>query len=153
MVSKVLSSSILGIDGYVVDVECHLSGAQIPRFITVGFPEGAVKESKERVTAAIRNSGFKFPRKHITINLAPADIRKEGSAFDLPIAIGLLAAMGEVEPTFLDKLLIIGEMALDGSLRPVRGALPIAICARDQGIPGIILQKENAREASVVERV
>lgn len=153
MVSKVLSSSILGIDGYVVDVECHLSGAQIPRFITVGFPEGAVKESKERVTAAIRNSGFKFPRKHITINLAPADIRKEGSAFDLPIAIGLLAAMGEVEPTFLDKLLIIGEMALDGSLRPVRGALPIAICARDQGIPGIILPKENAREASVVERV
>ena len=92
MLSRVFSSAILGIDAYVVEVEAHLSGAKLPKFVTVGLPEGAVKESKERVTAAIRNSGFDFPRKHITINLAPADIRKEGSAFDLPIALGILAA-------------------------------------------------------------
>jgi len=116
MNSKVLSSAILGIDAYVVEVECHLTGARIPRFVTVGLPEGAVKESKERVTAAIRNSGFKIPAKHITINLAPADIRKEGSAFDLPITIGLLAATGHVMPDYLGNLLLMGELALDGTL-------------------------------------
>ena len=126
---------------------------KLPRFITVGLPEGAVKESKERVTAAIKNTGFKFPRKHVTINLAPADIRKEGSAFDLPIAIGILAAMGYVQKEYLDKLMMLGELALDGQLRPVKGALPVAICARDQGIKGIILPKENAQEAAVVDDV
>lgn len=153
MLSRVFSSAILGIDAYVVEVEAHLSGAKLPKFVTVGLPEGAVKESKERVTAAIRNSGFDFPRKHITINLAPADIRKEGSAFDLPIAVGILAATGFVEPTYLDKLLLLGELALDGSLRPIRGALPIALCARDKGIRGIILPKKNAKEAGVVNGV
>ena len=153
MNSKVLSSAILGIDAYVVAVECYLTGARIPRFITVGLPEGAVKESKERVTAAIRNSGFKIPGKHITINLAPADIRKEGSAFDLPIAIGLLAATGHVMPDYLGNLLLMGELALDGTLRPIHGALPIAVCARDKAIPGVILPLENAKEASVVDGV
>ena len=153
MNSKVLSSAILGIDAYVVEVECHLTGARIPRFVTVGLPEGAVKESKERVTAAIRNSGFKIPGKHITINLAPADIRKEGSAFDLPIAIGLLAATGHVMPDYLGNLLLMGELALDGTLRPIHGALPIAVCARDKAIPGVILPLENAKEASVVDGV
>ena len=109
MNSKVLSSAILGIDAYVVEVECHLTGSRIPRFVTVGFPEGAVKESKERVTAAIRNSGFKIPSKPITINLAPADIRKEGSAFDLPIAIGLLVATGHVMPGLPRKPVINGR--------------------------------------------
>ncbi|MBT3676454.1 MAG: ATP-binding protein, partial [Candidatus Marinimicrobia bacterium] len=153
MPAKVLSSAILGIDAYVVDVEASLSGAKLPRFITVGLPEGAVKESKERVTAAIKNSGFKFPRKHVTINLAPADIRKEGSAFDLPIAIGILAAMGYVQKEYLDKLMMLGELALDGTLRPVKGALPIAICARDKGIKGVILPEENSREAGIVDEV
>ena len=153
MNSKVLSSAILGIDAYVVEVECHLTGARIPRFVTVGLPEGAVKESKERVTAAIRNSGFKIPGKHITINLAPADIRKEGSAFDLPIAIGLLAATGHVMPDYLGNLLLMGELALDGTLRPIHGALPIAVCARDKAVPGVILPLENAKEASVVDGV
>ncbi len=153
MIARVLSSAILGIDAYVVEVEAHLSGAQLPRFITVGLPEGAVKESKERVTAAIKNSGFKFPIKHVTVNLAPADIRKEGSAFDLPIAIGILAAMGEVQPTYLNNLLFLGELALDGTLRPIKGALPIAVCARDQGIKGIILPEENGAEAAVVQNV
>lgn len=153
MTAKVLSSAILGIDAYVVDVEASLSGAKLPRFITVGLPEGAVKESKERVTAAIKNSGFRFPIKHVTVNLAPADIRKEGSAFDLPIAIGILATMGNVKKEYLDKLMMLGELALDGSLRPIRGALPIAICARDKGIKGIIVPKENAKEAAVVNEV
>ena len=153
MPARVLSSAILGIDAYVVDVEASLSGAKLPRFITVGLPEGAVKESKERVTAAIKNSGFKFPRKHVTINLAPADIRKEGSAFDLPIAIGILAAMGNVQKEYLDKLMMLGELALDGTLRPVKGALPIAICARDKGIKGVILPEENAHEAGIVDEV
>jgi predicted ATPase with chaperone activity len=104
MTSKVLSSAILGIDAYIVEVEANLSGAQLPKFVTVGLPEGAVKESKERVQAAITNSGYKFPRKHVTINLAPADIRKEGAAFDLPIAIGILSAAGVVNHNYLEKL-------------------------------------------------
>ena len=106
MLAKVLSSAILGIDAYVVEVECHLTGSKLPKFITVGLPEGAVRESKERVMAAIRNTGYSFPMKHITVNLAPADIRKEGSAFDLPIAVVLLAATGDIALTYLDKLLL-----------------------------------------------
>ncbi|HBN45036.1 MAG TPA: YifB family Mg chelatase-like AAA ATPase [Candidatus Marinimicrobia bacterium] len=153
MLAKALSSAILGIDAYVVEVEAHLTGAKLPKFRTVGLPEGAVKESKERVRAAIKNSGYKFPHKHVTINLAPADIRKEGSAFDLPMAIGILAAIGEVQHDHLGKMLLLGELALDGKLRPIRGALPIAICARDKGIKGLVLPEENAKEAGVVDGV
>ena len=153
MLAKVLSSAILGIDAYVVEVECHLTGSKLPKFITVGLPEGAVRESKERVMAAIRNTGYSFPMKHITVNLAPADIRKEGSAFDLPIAVGLLAATGDIVPTYLDKLLLLGELALDGTLRPIKGALPVAICAKEKDIKGLILPTENAQEASVVDGV
>ena len=153
MNSKVLSSSILGIDAYIVEVECHITGSRLPKFVTVGLPEGAVKESKERVSAAIQNSGYKLPGKHITVNLAPADIRKEGSAFDLPIAIGLLSAIGEVSEDYINKILLMGELALDGSIRPIQGVLPIAICAKKNGIPGIIVPEENAKEASVVEGV
>lgn len=153
MLSKVLSSAILGIDAYIVDVEAHLTGAKLPQFRTVGLPEGAVKESKERVRAAIKNTGYAFPHKHVTINLAPADIRKEGSAFDLPIAVGILAAIGEVKHTYLEKMLLLGELALDGSLRPIRGALPVALCAKVKGIKGVVLPEENAREAGVVDGV
>jgi len=106
MLAKALSSAILGIDAYIVEVEAHLTGAKLPKFRTVGLAEGAVKESKERVRAAIKNTGYTFPHKHVTINLAPADIRKEGSAFDLPIAIGILAAIGEVKHDHLEKMMV-----------------------------------------------
>ena len=153
MFAKALSSAVLGIDAYIVEVEAHLTGSQLPRFLTVGLPEGAVKESKERVTAAIKNSGYKFPLKHVTINLAPADIRKDGSAFDLPIAIGILAATGEVKPDYLENILLLGELALDGTLQPIKGALPIAICARYSKVKGIILPTQNVKEASVVDGI
>ena len=153
MFAKALSSAVLGIDAYIVEVEAHLTGSQLPRFLTVGLPEGAVKESKERVTAAIKNSGYKFPLKHVTINLAPADIRKDGSAFDLPIAIGILAATGEVKPDYLENILLLGELALDGTLQPIKGALPIAICARYSKVKGIILPTQNVKDASVVDGI
>ncbi|MFQ6615019.1 MAG: YifB family Mg chelatase-like AAA ATPase [Fidelibacterota bacterium] len=150
MLARVLSSAILGIDAYIVEVEANLSRAKLPKFITVGLPEGAVRESKERVWAAIKNSGYDIPLQRITVNLAPADIRKEGSAFDLPIAVGILAARGFVKQDYLDRLLLLGELALDGSIRPVKGALPVAICAKREGINGIIVPEENAMEAAVV---
>ncbi|MFQ6674288.1 MAG: YifB family Mg chelatase-like AAA ATPase, partial [Fidelibacterota bacterium] len=148
-----MSSAIRGIDPYRVESEASLTPSPIPKFITVGLPEGAVKESKERVVAAIKNSGFKFPSKKTIVNLAPADIRKEGSAFDLPIAVGILAALGEIRPDYLDKLWILGELSLDGSLRPVRGVLPIAISAAQKGVKGLIVPAENAREAAVADGV
>ncbi len=148
MFAKALGAAVLGIDAYLVEVEAHLE-SQLPYFATVGLPEGAVKESKERVSAAIKNCGFKFPQKRITINLAPADIKKEGSAFDLPIAIGILAAMGQVSPDHLNDFVILGELSLDGSLRPIRGALPISLAAKKGGKKGILLPKPNAKEAAI----
>ena len=148
--SLVKSAAVLGIDAYIVNVECHLANATIPRFITVGLPEGAVKESKERVTSAIRSLGHYIPNKKIVINLAPADIRKEGSAFDLPIALGILSAAGVVSKERLDQYVILGELSLDGLLRGIRGALPIAVSiGNDNNVKGIILPKENAREAAI----
>jgi magnesium chelatase family protein len=152
MLSQILSATTFGIDAYLVKVEAHLEGA-VPAFITVGLPDGAVRESKERVNAAIKNSGLAFPLKRITINLAPADIRKEGSAFDLPIAIGILAAHGQVRPEMLEQYLVLGELALDGGLRPVNGALPIAHKVKTDGLKGIILPQENAGEAAMTEGV
>lgn len=152
MISRVLSAAVLGIDAYIVKVEAHIERG-LPAFFTVGLPEGAVKESKERVSAAIKNSGYNFPSRRITINLAPADIRKEGSAFDLPIAIGLLTAMGEVDNTLLDKFVILGELSLDGSLRSVKGVLPISVKVKKDNLVGIIIPKENAKEAAIVEGI
>jgi len=150
MLSKVLSAAVLGIDAYLVTVETHLEG-QLPAIATVGLPDGAVKESKERINAAVKNSGFPFPQKRITINLAPADVRKEGSAFDLPMAIGILSAATTVTTTQLEDYIILGELSLDGSLQPIRGALPIAIAARKHNKRGLILPKENAKEAAMVK--
>jgi magnesium chelatase family protein len=150
MLGKVRSASVLGIDAFLVEVEAHLD-TQLPAFATVGLPDGAVKESKERVTAAIKNSGFPFPKRRVVVNLAPADIKKEGSAFDLPMAIGILDAMGVLDHTKLTDFVLLGELSLDGSLRPIRGALPIAVTLKKQGIHGIILPKENAREAAMAE--
>ena len=152
MLSKVLSAAVLGIDAYVVKVESHLEG-QLPRFTTVGLPEGAVRESKERVQAAVKNSGFRFPIKFITVNLAPADVKKEGAAFDLPIAIGILAAAGHVDSTRLDDYVILGELSLDGSLRPIHGILPIAVEVASQKLKGILVPAENAREAAMAQNL
>jgi len=150
MLSKVLSAAVLGIDAYIVTVETHLEG-QLPAIATVGLPDGAVRESRERINAAVKNSKFEFPQKRITINLAPADVKKEGSGFDLPMAIGILAAAGTVKPDLLDQYLILGELSLDGSLQPIRGALPIALSAREQKKRGIILPRENAKEAAMAD--
>lgn len=147
--SIVKSAAVLGIDAYIVNVECNLSRAQLPQFITVGLPEGAVRESKERVWSAIRNNGYYIPSNKVVINLAPADIKKEGSAFDLPIAIGMLSAAGLVSKDKLEDFILLGELSLDGSLRRVKGALPISVSVKDSGVKGIILPLENAREAAV----
>jgi magnesium chelatase family protein len=147
--SLVKSAAVLGIDAYIVNVESNLSRAQLPQFITVGLPEGAVRESKERVLSAIRNCGYLIPSNKIVINLAPADIRKEGSAFDLPIAIGILAAAGLIKTDRLQDFIILGELSLDGSLRGVKGTLPISVSVKNSGISGIILPIENAKEAAI----
>ncbi|MBN1466908.1 YifB family Mg chelatase-like AAA ATPase [candidate division KSB1 bacterium] len=148
MFSKVLSAAVLGIDAYLVQVESHLESG-MPKFFTVGMPDGAVRESNRRVQAAVKNSGFRFPVKRITVNLAPADIKKEGAAFDLPIAVGIIAANGQVNVKKLEEYVILGELALDGALRPVKGVLPIAAEVVRSGKKGIVLPKENAREAAM----
>jgi magnesium chelatase family protein len=150
MFSKVLSAAVLGIEGYIVEVESHFDGG-LPAFATVGLPDGAVKESKERVSAAVKNSGFRFPRKRITVNLAPADIRKEGSAFDLPMAIGILAASDQVDQAKLENVVILGELALDGRVRAIKGGLPISVAVRASRIDHIIVPRENAKEAAMAE--
>lgn len=152
MLSNILSSATYGIDAYLVEVETHVE-KQIPGFIIVGLPDSAVKESRERVTAAIKNSGFEFPLKKITVNLAPADIKKEGSSLDLPIAIGLLTATGLIESDKLNDTVFLGELSLDGKLRPIKGALPITVEARKKGIKRIVLPVDSSTEASIVDEI
>jgi magnesium chelatase family protein len=152
MLAKVLSAAVVGIDAILVDVEVDIAQG-LPQFATVGLPDGAVKESKDRVKAALKNSGYDFPARRITANLAPADLKKEGSAFDLPISIGILAATGAITGDRLNRYLLLGELSLDGSLKPVRGALPVAVAARQAGLSGVIVPTENAAEAAVVEGV
>ena len=153
MLSKVISSATLGVEAYTVEVETDIQ-QQLPAFITVGLPEGAVRESKERVTAAIKNSDFVFPAKRVTINLAPADIRKEGSAFDLPIAVGILAATGQILKERFDDYAIVGELSLDGALRPVPGVLPMAMnLSISNGLKGMIVPQDNAKEAAMAGTV
>jgi magnesium chelatase family protein len=153
MLSKILSAAVIGIDAYTVEVEVDITARGLPHFSTVGLPDTAVKESKDRVKAALKNTGFKFPLKQITVNLAPADIKKEGSAFDLPIAIGISVAEGVIEPASTDGYMISGELSLDGRIKPVRGALSIAIRSRKEKLKGLILPAENAKEAAVVSGV
>ena len=152
MISKVLSSAVLGVDAYVVDVEVDIS-AGLPQFTTVGLAEGAVRESKERVRSAIKNCKYDFPQRRITINLAPADIRKEGSSFDLPIAVGILSASGFLKSQDIYNYLFMGELSLDGKVKKVKGVLPAAICSRDKGLKGLIVPKANSKEAAVVEEI
>jgi magnesium chelatase family protein len=152
MLAKVNSAALYGIDALRVDVEIDLASG-LPQLATVGLAEGAVKESKDRIRAAVKNCGYTFPAKRITINLAPADIKKEGSAYDLPMAVGILAAEGLIEKKRLDEYLLIGELSLDGAVKPVRGALPIAMTARKENVKGVILPLQNAAEAAVVSDV
>ena len=152
MLAKVLSGAVLGIDAYIVDVEVDLSFGLVS-FGVVGLPDGAVKESRERVKAAITNTGFAFPVNRIIVNLAPADIKKEGSAFDLPIAIGILTTMGMVRDDKLSDYLFVGELSLDGSLRPIHGALSMAVAVKTHELKGILLPEDNANEAAVVEGI
>jgi len=148
MLAKVLSGALLGIDAYPVEVEVDIAQG-LPQFATVGLPEGAVKESKDRIKSAIKNSGYEFPARRITINLAPADIRKDGAAFDLPMAVGLLQATGTLKPEQEKPYLLMGELSLDGRIKPVRGVLPVAVAARDWEIAGLIVPLENAREGAL----
>jgi magnesium chelatase family protein len=148
MLVKTFGCAIQGISATVITIEVNVD--QGIQFSMVGLPDNAVKESHQRIEAALRNIGYKFPRQKIIINMAPADIRKEGSAYDLPIAIGLLAASEQLAADVLDKYIIMGELSLDGGLQPVKGALPIAIEARDNGYKGFILPAANAREAAIV---
>ncbi len=149
MYSKVISASVYGINAFVVEIETHLDNA-IPNFLMVGLPDSAVKESRERVAAAIKNSNFIFPSKRITCNLAPADLRKEGSAFDLPIALGILCSTGVIEQEKFDGIIALGELSLDGKLRPIHGSLSIALESAKLGYKKIILPAENADEAGLV---
>ena len=150
MYARVLSAAVQGINAYIVKVEIHLDSS-LPAYITVGLPDNAVRESRERVSAAIKNSGFLFPPKKITVNLAPASIKKEGAAFDLPVAIGLLTATGQVASSNSKNIVLLGELALDGILRSIKGALPIASTLADKNVDALILPRENAAEAAMVE--
>ncbi len=152
MFSHVRSGSTLGINAIIVEIETHVESAMFS-FTLVGLPDSAVRESRERVGAAIKNSGLVMPIKRYTVNLAPADIRKEGSGFDLPIAVGILAATGQIPIDPLRSLVMLGELALDGSVRPVHGVLPIAVAARDAGLTTMMLPRENADEAALVDEL
>jgi magnesium chelatase family protein len=155
MLFKARSAAVYGIDAHLIDVEVDFSQIKLDKeqFSTVGLPDAAVRESRDRVRSAIKNSGFEIPPTKITINLAPADLKKEGSGFDLPIAIGILGAYGALAIKELDDFVLVGELGLDGSLRAVPGTLPIAVAARANGIRNIIVPASNAREAAVVEGV
>lgn len=150
MLAKVYSAAALGVDAYLVEIEVNAAGGS-PVIIVVGLPDTAVKESKDRVTTAIANSGYFWPRGRTTVNLAPADVKKEGPSFDLPIALGMIAASEEIDPARLEPFLFVGELALTGAVRPVKGTLSIAIEARRQGKTALFVPAANAAEAAAVE--
>src|SRR5258708_2585787 len=149
MLARLRSAAVLGIDAYVVDVEVDLTSG-LPSFATVGLPQGAVREGRERVTAALGNAGFEVPVRRIAVKLVPAYVRKEGSAFVLPVALGILAASGQLAVERLAGLLFLWELGLEGDLRPVRGALPMALAARSVGVGTLLLPAANVAEAAVV---
>lgn len=151
MLVKVFGASMQGLQATVVTIEVNATRGV--RFVLVGLPDNAVKESHERILAAIENSGYTFPTRQITINLSPADIRKEGSGYDLPMAIGILATEDKVNTSRLGKYMMVGELSLDGSLVPIRGALPVAIKAREMGFEGLFVPEGNIREAAVVNNI
>jgi len=150
MLSRICSAALNGIEAYPIEVEVN-AGYGDTLVVIVGLPDAAVKESRDRVSTALTNSGYKFPMGKTTINLAPADVKKEGPTFDLPIALGMLAASEQIETDQLDHFAIVGELALTGAVRPSRGILPIALRAKADGKTGILVPAENAAEAAVVE--
>src|SRR3954467_13154403 len=149
MLARLRTAAIYGVEACAVQVEVDVSFG-MPVFVMVGLPDASVRESRDRVRSAIRNSGFEFPPHRITVNLAPADVRKAGASFDLPIALGVLAAQGVVERRHVPDLVLLGELSLDGSIHTTRGVLPIAAAARRDGISAILLPAANAGEAAVV---
>jgi len=150
MLGRVTSGTVIGIEGYLVEVEVDFSRG-LPAFNVVGLPDAAVREARDRVRAAIKNSGFDFPMKRITVNLAPADLKKEGAAFDLPMALGILGAMGVVEQEKLDNFMVVGELSLNGDLKPIKGALSLALGAQGEGLGGLVLPQANTQEAALVD--
>jgi len=152
MVAKVKSLTVVGIEAFVVDIEVDITNG-LPQIAVVGLPDNTVKESKERIRSAIKNCQFKYPSQRITVNLAPADIKKEGSALDLAIAIGILAACGHINEENLSRYVFIGELSLNGNLRPVKGVLPIAMNMVKKGLDSIVLPRPNANEAGVVNKL
>lgn len=151
MLAKTYGSAVYGVDAHIITIEVNVSAGT--KFFMVGLPDSAVKESEHRVESALKQNGFQMPRQKVIVNLAPADIKKEGSAYDLPLAIGMLAASGQEHFEHLDECLIMGELALDGAVRPIKGALPIAIEARKRGFKQLLLPKENASEAAIVDQL
>ena len=152
MFAKLTAAALLGVDAYAVEIEVDVAGG-LPGMMIVGLPDTAVQESRERVRSAIRNAGLPFPATRIVVNLAPADVRKEGPAFDLPIALALLLAQGIVPAHALGRTLIVGELALDGALRPVRGVINVALFAVQAGATRLIVAPENAQEAAAVDNL
>lgn len=148
MLVKTFGSAVYGINAITITIEVNVDNGI--KFFLVGLPDNAVKESQQRIEAALKNNHFKMPAKKIVVNMAPADIKKEGSAYDLPIALAILAATEQVNPEYLHQYVIMGELSLDGSILPIKGALPIAIQAQKEGFKGLILPKQNAREAAIV---
>jgi magnesium chelatase family protein len=151
MFTKTYASAVHGINAVTITVEADVTKGI--KFLLVGLADNAVKESQQRIESALRLIGLKWPKQKIVINMAPADIRKEGASYDLPLAIAILAASGQIRADNLDKYLMMGELSLDGSLQPVKGVLPIAINARKEGFGGFILPRQNAREAAVVDKL
>ena len=149
MLIRTFSSAVAGIDAVTVTIEVNVS--QGIRFFLVGLPDSAVKESQQRIESALRALGYHWPGRQVVINMAPADIRKEGSSYDLPLAVGILAADGKISGSELENYVLVGELSLDGSLQPARGVLPISMRARDEGFRGVIVPEKNAREAAVVD--
>ncbi|MBT4067902.1 MAG: magnesium chelatase, partial [Candidatus Marinimicrobia bacterium] len=152
MIAKTFSATVLGIDAHLIEVEVDVTvGMSV--FNIVGLPDGTIKESRDRVLSAVNNSGFSFPVRRVVVNLAPAPLRKIGSGFDLPIALALLGTMGLFPPENLKRAMVVGELSLDGEIRPVRGILPVAVATRDHKLEQLILPKANEAEAAVVEGI
>ncbi len=152
MIAKIFSACVIGVDAHEVTVETDIGGG-LPGINIVGLPDAAIKESRDRIKSAIKNSGFSFPTRKITINLAPADIRKEGSSFDLPIALSVLASEDVIDSRAMADLVFCGELSLDGKLKPIKGALPVAMALKNMGRKKFILPKENSKEAAVVKSI
>src|SRR3989337_3187374 len=150
---KVKSVAVYGIEAYVLEIEVYVTSGELPSTVVIGLPDAAVKECRDRVKAALKNCGYKFPLKNITINLAPADRKKEGPVFELPIAIGILLATGQIEVPDIQNYAIVGELSLDGRLRSIKGCLPMAFKCKELGIKKFIVPTENAYESSIVDGI